>query len=442
MNSKSTITSPSAAASNAVSVHQGGLYQKLILRAFGQMPAGLLNLELPDGTHLQFGARENARWHARTAARAALDVPEIATIKVVHPRFFERCVLFGDIGFAESYIDGDWDTPSLPAVIAWFILNIDHAPTLSGSRMKAASLNLLRLANRLCHLARPNSVSYAARNIREHYDLSNDFFRLWLDPTMMYSSARWENADATLEQAQIAKNEALCNKLRLSPGDHVLEIGTGWGGWSVHAAKTRGCRITTLTISQAQYNLARERISAAGLSDRVEVRLMDYRDIPSGEQFDKLVSIEMLEAVGHRYLPDWCRTVARVLKPDGLMALQYITCADARYEQLRSGVDFIQKHIFPGSLLLSTNRLNQLLADAGGFVLHSLDDMGQDYARTLRIWRDSFNHHLDEVKAMGFDDRFTRKWNYYLAYCEAAFALRNISVVQSVLTRPNNLSYA
>lgn len=405
------------------------------------MHAGLLNLELPDGTHLQFGARENAPWHTKTAAPAALAVPEIATIKVVRPRFFERCVLFGDIGFAESYMDGDWETTSISSVIAWFILNIDHPPTLSGSRMKAAGLNLLRAANRLYHLTRPNSTDRAARNIREHYDLSNDFFQLWLDPTMMYSSARWEAADAKLEQAQIAKNEALCRKLQLSADDHVLEVGTGWGGWSLHAAKTRCCRITTLTISQAQYDLARERIAAAGLADQIEVRLQDYRDIPSGEQFDKVVSIEMLEAVGHRYLPDWCRTVARVLKPDGLVALQYISCADARYEQLRTGVDFIQKHVFPGSLLLSTNRLNQLLADAGGFVLHSLDDMGQDYARTLRTWRENFNQRLTEVQAMGFDERFVRKWNYYLAYCEAAFALRNISVVQSVLTRPNNLSF-
>lgn len=441
MNPKTTLLSQSEAASAAVASSQGSLYQKLILNAFGKMRAGLLNLELPDGTRLQFGAREEAQWHARTAAPAALAIPEIATIKIVHPRFFERAVLFGDIGFAEAYMDGDWETPSISGVIAWFILNIDHAPTLSGSRMKNFGLNLLRTANRLYHLARPNSAVRATRNIREHYDLSNDFFRLWLDPTMMYSSARWESPDATLEEAQNTKNEALCRKLRLTAKDHVLEIGSGWGGWSVHAAKTRGCRITTLTLSQAQYELARKRIAEEGLTQLIEVRLQDYRALPAGEHYDKLVSIEMLEAVGHRYLPDWCATVARVLKPEGLLALQYITCPEARYEQLRSGVDFIQKHIFPGSLLLSTNRLNQLLAKAGGFVLHSLEDLGQDYARTLRLWRDTYNQRSEDVKALGFDARFMRKWNYYLAYCEAAFALRNISVVQTVLTRPNNLAF-
>jgi len=200
-------------------------------------------------------------------------------------------------------------------------------------------------------------------------------------------------------------------------------------------------RVTSITISQEQYDFARQRIAAAGLANRIEVRLQDYRDIPAGEQFDKLVSIEMLEAVGHRYLEGWCRVVARALKPDGLMALQFITCADNRYDEIRRGVDFIQKHVFPGSLLLSVNRINDLLAKTGGFVLHALDDMSQDYARTLRTWRETFNRHAVDMQSLGFDERFLRKWNYYLAYCEAAFAMRNISVVQTVHTRPNNLSF-
>lgn len=433
-----TTTVPHASAR----ARSGGLYQRLTLRALAQMPAGQLHLELSDGTVHRLGGKQNVQWHATTLAAAALAIPQVAAVKVRRSVFFEKCVLYGDIGFAEAFIDGDWETPDLAAVIAWFVLNVDRSPSLSGSRAKAFGVNLLRVANRLNHLFRPNSRRTAARNIHEHYDLSNDFFRLWLDPSMMYSCARWERPEFTLEQAQRAKNDALCCKLRLTAADHVLEIGTGWGGWSLHAAKNYGCRVTSLTISQEQYDFACQRIAAAGLADRIEVRLQDYRDLPAGEEFDKLVSIEMLEAVGHRYLEDWCRVVARALKPDGLMALQFITCADDRYDEIRRGVDFIQKHVFPGSLLLSVNRINDLLAKTGGFVLHALDDMSQDYARTLRTWRESFNQRTAEVQALGFDERFLRKWNYYLAYCEAAFAMRNISVVQTVHTRPNNLSFS
>ena len=426
----------------APTVGSGSFYQRLTLAALGKLPRGQLQLELPDGSHRTLGSGRDVHWHRQTRLPAALAIPETAVIRIRREGFFEKCVLFGDIGFAEAFIDGDWETPDLGAVIAWFLLNLDEAPTLSGSRARALGVNLLRAANRLGHLLRPNSRRTATRNIREHYDLSNDFFRLWLDPSMMYSSARWEQPGFTLEEAQRAKNEALCRKLRLTPDDHVLELGTGWGGWSLHAARHHGCRVTTLTISPAQRDLALQRIAAAGLTDRIEVRLQDYRDLPPDAAFDKLVSIEMLEAVGHRYLEPWCRVVSRALKPDGLMALQFITCPDNRYDLLRHGVDFIQKHIFPGGLLLSVNRLNNLLAVSGGFVLHALDDLGPDYALTLRHWRTEFHRRADAVQALGFDDRFMRKWNYYLGYCEAAFAMRNVSVVQTVHTRPNNLSFA
>jgi cyclopropane-fatty-acyl-phospholipid synthase len=257
----------------------------------------------------------------------------------------------------------------------------------------------------------------------------------------MYSSARWpaHAPDLSLEAAQREKNDALCRSLRLQPTDHVLEIGTGWGGFSIHAATTYGCRVTTITISKQQYDLARQRVAAAGLADRVEVRFEDYRD--HAGTYDKIVSIEMMEALGHKFLPVYCDTLAARLKPDGLLALQFITCPEERYEQLRRGVDFIQKHIFPGSLLLSLNRVNQQLARAGGFMLHHIEDFGQDYARTLRIWHDAFQAKRDQVLALGFDPRFLRKWSYYLCYCEAAFAMRNISVVQTLHTRANNISF-
>jgi cyclopropane-fatty-acyl-phospholipid synthase len=427
-------SSANAATSSLNSSSRAGFAERAVLATLAELPRGRLVLELPDGSSRTLGAPDFF------ATEVAPHIANAALIRVRRDAFFKKCLLSGDIGFAESFIDGDWETPDLSSVIGWFIINHEHAPTLSGSkRARTLALNLLRTANRLGHLLRPNSRKLARRNIADHYDLSNDFFSLWLDDTLMYSSAKWEQAGVSLRGAQVAKNDALCRKLRLRPTDHVLEIGTGWGGWSLQAARDYGCRVTTLTISQQQHDLAVRRIREAGLGDRIEVRLQDYRDVEG--QFDKLVSIEMLEAVGHDYQVDFARTVARVLKRDGLMALQFITCPDSRYREFRRGVDFIQKHIFPGSLLLSINRLNDLFAREGGFVLHQLEDMGRDYARTLRFWRDAFQGKLEHVRRLGFDERFIRKWHYYLCYCEAAFALRNISVVQTVHTRPNNLSF-
>jgi len=409
-------------------------FREALLNALAEMKRGRLVLELPDGTVREFGAAVEA-----ATVKLPMGISSIARISVKRETFFKKCVLAGDIGFGEAFVDGDWDTPDLTALIAWFILNVDQAPTLSGSqRARSVALNLLRFANRVGHLLRPNSRAIAKRNISEHYDLSNDFFALMLDPSMMYSGARWTHPDLTLEQAQQEKNEALCRKLRLRASDHVLEIGSGWGGWSLHAAKTHGCRVTTVTISRQQYELARQRIAATGLSDRVDVQFCDYRDLTG--TFDKVVSIEMMEAIGHKYLPEFTATINRVLKPDGLLALQFITCPDSRYEEFRRGVDFIQKHIFPGSLLLSLNRVNHLLAQSGGFVLHAVEDQGHDYGRTLRLWETNLRVKLDQVRALGFDDRFIRKWSYYLGYCQAAFAMRNISVVQTLHTRANNLS--
>ena len=431
---------PSSASATAAFADRAkpSFYRTAVLRSFAAMTRGHLRIELPDGTSHEIGSHA-----AAVQLTLPLALPAFALIRVKRDAFFKKCLFSGDIGFAESYIDGDWETPHLAAVIAWFLLNVEDAPTLSGSAKKHAqsfALNLLRHTNRLGHLLRPNSREIARRNISEHYDLSNDFFALFLDPSMMYSSAKWPAAHPhfTLEEAQREKNDALCRSLRLAPTDHVLEIGTGWGGWSLHAAQTYGCRVTTVTISQQQYDLARSRIAAAGLADRVDVQLRDYRDLTG--TYDKIVSIEMMEAIGHRYLPEFTAVLDRVLKPDGLLALQFITCPDSRYDAFRTGIDFIQKHIFPGSLLLSLNRVNDLLSRSGGFTLHHIDDLGHDYARTLRLWHENFRHRTEQILALGFDDRFMRKWSYYLAYCESAFAMRNISVVQTLHTRANNLS--
>jgi cyclopropane-fatty-acyl-phospholipid synthase len=408
-------------------------YERTVLGSFAGMTRGHLNIELPDGTTRSFGAP------APTGAKLPVGIAADATLRVRRTAFFKKCFLHGDIGFAESHIDGDWDTPDLAAVIAWFIHNFDQAPTLSGSKhARSLALNVLRFADRLDHLLRANTRETARRNIREHYDLSNEFFELFLDSSMMYSAAKWTTPDLSLEAAQFEKNDALCRSLRLQASDHVLEIGSGWGGWALHAARHYGCRVTTITLSQRQLDYARSRIAAAGLAERIEVRFQDYREL-SG-QFDKVVSIEMMEAIGHAYLPDFCRVIDRVLKPQGLVGLQFITCPDARYDAFRNGVDFIQKHIFPGSLLLSLNRVNAQLSTQGGFVMHAISDLGHDYARTLRQWHETFRQKLTAVRALGFDERFIRKWSYYLCYCEAAFALRNISVVQTLHTRPNNLA--
>jgi cyclopropane-fatty-acyl-phospholipid synthase len=398
-----------------------GFYERLILDVFAKMQQGCLRLDLPDGTSRHFGTPGH-------------DVS--AHIRVVRPAFFQRCVLFGDVGFGESYVDGDWETDSIERVISWAILNVENAPSMSGSTRRVATLNLLKIFNRLRHLLRPNSLHTAKQNIAEHYDLGNDFYRLWLDPTMTYSAAKFASEKQSLEDAQLAKYDALCQMLRLNASDHLLELGSGWGGMAEYAVKNYGCRVTTITISQRQFEYARERFERLGISDQIDLRLQDYRETTG--KFDKVVSIEMMEAIGDRYLEAYFAKINEVTTPDALIALQYITVPDSRHSAMRRGVDFIQKHIFPGSLLLSVGRVNRAIHRTGELSLFELQDIGLDYARTLRCWYEKFNTQLDEVRAQGFGERFVRKWNYYLQYCESAFAMRNISVVHALYSRPNN----
>ncbi|MEY3547675.1 MAG: Cyclopropane-fatty-acyl-phospholipid synthase [Verrucomicrobiota bacterium] len=405
------MTNPSPAA--------GSLARRLVLPELAKLSKGRLVLRLPEGAELVLG-------DPRATGGARMDVKD--------ENAFRRIMLAADIGLTEGYMEGEWDSPDLVALIGFFIENIDQTPGMSGSARKALGVGLFRIADRLGHLLRPNDKKMVRRNISEHYDVSNDFFRLFLDPSMMYSSARWEGTDS-LEQAQVNKNDSLCRFLQLKPTDHVIEIGTGWGGWALHAVKKYGCRVTSLTISQAQHDLAVERVKAAGLSDRITVKLEDFRDHQGG--YDKCVSIEMMEALGHKYLPAFCASIGRLLKPDGIAAFQYITCPDSRYAQFRDGVDFIQKHIFPGSLLLSINRVGELMTKESGFQLERLEEFGPDYARTLDAWCQAFEANLDKVRGMGFDERFIRKWRLYFRYCQAAFAHRNIGVVQAVYVRPN-----
>jgi cyclopropane-fatty-acyl-phospholipid synthase len=405
------MTNPSPAA--------GSLARRLVLPELAKLTKGRLVLRLPEGAELVLG-------DPRATGGARMDVKD--------ENAFRRIMLAADIGLTEGYMEGEWDSPDLNALIGFFIENIGKTPGMSGSARKAIGVGLFRIADRIGHLLRPNDKQMVRRNISEHYDVSNDFFRLFLDPSMMYSSARWEGTDS-LEQAQANKNDSLCRFLQLKPTDHVIEIGTGWGGWALHAVKKYGCRVTSLTISQAQHDLAVERVKAAGLSDRITVKLEDFRDHQGS--YDKCVSIEMMEALGHKYLPAFCASIGRLLKPDGIAAFQYITCPDSRYAQFRDGVDFIQKHIFPGSLLLSINRVGELMTKQSGFQLDRLEEFGPDYARTLDAWCQAFEANLDKVRGMGFDERFIRKWRLYFRYCQAAFAHRNIGVVQAVYVRPN-----
>ena len=419
MNNLTTMPNPTSASSVAEGC--GGFFERQVLASLAQMTLGCLHLEMPDGSEKTFGQPG-----AEVSAR----------VRIVNPEFFKRCVLFGDIGFGEAYVDGDWDTDDITAVIAWMILNIENSPSMSGSRGKKFILNLLGWQNRISHLLRPNSVATSRRNISEHYDLGNDFYQLFLDPTMTYSSALFYSQAQTLTDAQTAKYDRLCNQLRLQPGDHVLEIGSGWGGFSLRAAKIYGCKITTITISERQYSYCRELFKREGVEGQVEVKLQDYRLLEG--RYDKIVSIEMLEAVGDAYLEMYFAKCHELLAPGGLLALQMITCPDSRHDSLRRNVDWIQKHIFPGSLLLSVHRVNQALRRTGDLFLYDLKDLGLSYAETLKRWRIRFKENEAAVRALKFDTRFIRKWNYYLSYCEAAFASRNITVVQALYTRPNN----
>ena len=389
-----------------------------------KMDRGRLDVRLPDGQEISLGDG-SGNIHAE--------------ITVNDRDFFRRCVLFGDVGFGEAYTDGVWDTPSITNVIKWFLLNIDNAPNVSGSQAKTAVLGTLRLFNKIAHLRRANTVDTARKNISEHYDLSNEFFSLWLDPTMTYSSAYFQREEMSLEEAQFAKYDRLSRMMKLKPEHHVLEIGSGWGGNAIHMAKNYGCRVTSITISEEQQKLATERVAAAGLSDRVKIILEDYRKMDG--EFDRIVSVEMLEAVGASFYEIYFRQVHKLLKKDGVVALQVITCPDSRFEELRRGVDWIQKHIFPGSLLPSVGAMNTAINNTGDLTLVDVKDIGLHYARTLATWCSNFNKVKDKLDAIGFDERFRRKWNYYFCYCEAAFAMRNINVMQLVYSRPNNLTW-
>ncbi|RYD80866.1 MAG: class I SAM-dependent methyltransferase [Sphingobacteriales bacterium] len=400
-----------------------GFFEKVVIKSLSKMTMGKLELTLTSGEILVFGNGDDKI---------------SANIQVNHPDFFKSIALYGDIGFGEAYTSGLWDTTNIANVIKWVLLNIENAPSVTGSKVKSVALNLFKIVNKLTHVRRANTLAGSQKNISEHYDLNNDFFATFLDKTMTYSSGYFLNENLGLEESQYAKYDRLAKQLKVKATDHVLEIGSGWGGNAIFLAKNYGCKVTSVTISREQQKLAIERVAQEGLQDKVSIIIRDYRKIEG--VFDKIVSIEMLEAVGHQYLETYFEKCQSLLKPDGIFAFQVITSPDSRYDKLRSGVDWIQKHIFPGSLLPSVSAINKAINNTGDLTMVDLKDMGLDYAKTLHLWYIEFNKHIDRVKALGFDETFIRKWNYYLNYCEAAFAMRNINVMQLVYTRPNNTS--
>ena len=365
-----------------------------------------------------------------------------ASIKINDIVAFKKAVLYGDVGFGEAYVDGDWDTDNITNFIKWWILNIDNSKILSGSKMKItqfAFLNFFKALNLLIHNFRANTKKGSKKNILDHYDLGNNFYKIWLDKTMTYSSGKFSNSKMSLADAQIEKYDSLCKKLRLEKSDNVLEIGSGWGGFAVYAVKKYGVNITTITISDEQYNYANERFKKEGVSNKAKVLLKDYRDMKG--TFNKIVSIEMLEAVGHKYFKTYFAKCNELLAKNGLLALQVITAPNSRYKQYRKSVDWIQKHIFPGSLLPSLYSIDTAISETGDMQLIDAEEFGFNYAKTLATWRDAFNKNFSKIRSLGFNENFIRKWNYYLSYCEAGFAMRNIYVMQLLYSRPNNLSY-
>jgi len=352
-------------------------------------------------------------------------------VTVNHQSFYRKVLLGGSIGAGEAYVDQLWKVDDLTALVRIMVLNMSLL-----DRMERGLAWLLRPLDLLRHALNTNSKTRSKRNILAHYDLGNDMYAAFLDPTMMYSSAIYPKAESSLEEASEYKLAIICKKLDLQPTDRVIEIGTGWGGFAIYAARNYGCHVTTTTLSDAQYEEAGKRIAAAGLSDKITLLRSDYRDL-SGE-YDKLVSIEMIEAVGHRFLPVFFEKCGMLLKPDGKMLLQAITITDQKYKQYAGTVDFIQRYIFPGGCLPSNTRMLQLISEKTDMVVRHIDDFGFDYARTLKDWRTRFNASFADLRNKGYDETFKRLWEYYLCYCEGGFLERSISVVHVVASRPGN----
>lgn len=387
----------------------------LCFKFLSRLPQGELRVSLPDGSRHRFG---------QAGGKPSLQ------LSIREYRFFRRALLFGDIGFGEAYTEGDWTSDDLPGLLTLLAAN---EAVLDDRSIITSKIG--RWSNYLRHLLRANTLKGSSRNIREHYDLSNDFFATFLDPSMTYSSALFKTATESLEQAQRNKMQTIIEKAGITSADHVLEIGCGWGSFAIEAVRQTGCRLTGITLSQGQLHLAQQRVRQAGLEDRIDLQLRDYRHIEGS--YSKIVSIEMLEAVGHAGLKTFFASCDRALQPGGTAVIQVITIPDRKYSAYRYSSDWIRKHIFPGGHLPSVGVLAKAMAAESSLNIISLKQYGLDYARTVAIWRQALLARPQQILQLGYDETFLRKWDYYFAYCQAGFAAQIIDLAQLVLQKPD-----
>jgi cyclopropane-fatty-acyl-phospholipid synthase len=398
-----------------------GFWNKIGDRYLRGIQEGTLHVTFSDGSRRTYGNGEYPK----------------ADIHVKNDKLFKRLTFYGDIGFAESYMDGEFDSTDLTALIKLALLNSKTLATKSEDNTLLNFVNLIPQVNKIKHWMRKNSKTQSQKNISEHYDLSNDFFKLMLDDTMMYSSAVFETPDETLHEAQKRKIKLLADKLRLKPGAKVLEIGSGWGAMAIHLAKEKQCDVTTVTLSKEQKALCEQRFKEEEVEKQIEILLKDYRDLEG--TFDAIIAVEMFEAVGREYFDIFFKKCESLLKPSGVMVMQIITMPDQRYSAYAKGTDFIQKYIFPGGHLPSVGKILDTTTTHTRLNLLHMEEFTEDYAKTLRLWHEAFQEKLSQVKALGFDEYFVRMWRMYLSYCEAAFITRNINLVQVAFTRDQNI---
>jgi cyclopropane-fatty-acyl-phospholipid synthase len=391
------------------------LARRIVLSRLKQLQDGQIVVS-ENGEHLTFGKLTD-------------DLPLTAQLRVLSPKFYSDVAFGGSVGAGEAFIHGYWACSELSDLLRILLRNREVL-----EQMDSGLALLGKPVQKLFHALNKNTRKGSRKNIAAHYDLGNDFYKLWLDPKMMYSCAYFDAPDTSLEDAATEKLDRICRKLDLSADDSVIEIGTGWGGFAIHAAKHYGCRVTTTTISKQQYNYAQQAVADAGLEDRITLLLQDYRDLEG--RFDKLVSIEMIEAVGHEFHDAYFKKCCDLLKPDGQMLLQAITIADQRYDQYKSSVDFIKRYIFPGGCLTSVTDMSRTMTRHTDMRVIHLEDIGPHYATTLRHWHNRFFARIDEVREFGYSDAFIRMWQFYLNYCESAFIERAIGNVQLLIMRP------
>ena len=392
------------------------MLNKIVFTQLNKISIGSLSLQ--DGkSRYTFGDQKNNKLHAE--------------IFVHDPKFYRFVVFGGSIGSSEAFMSGYWSSPNLTNVIRLFAVNAHLTDELE------SKFNfLIRPFFRIVHYLNRNSQRNSKRNISAHYDLSNNFFKLFLDETMMYSSAIFKTKNQTLKAASLNKLDIICQKLNLKPTDHVVEIGSGWGGFAIFAAENYGCKVTTTTISQQQFSYTRDLINKKNLGEKITLLFEDYRNLEG--KYDKLVSIEMIEAVGHHYYHEYFKKINTLLKPDGIALIQAITIRDQRYSQALQNVDFIQKYIFPGSCIPSIEIIQKNLTKETDMIISDLENINHHYAKTLNLWQKAFNKNHNKIIKLGFDERFIRMWNFYFSYCEGGFAERAINDFHILMSKPLN----